>query len=63
MNDFANIEKDFKEELAEKIYVKLYENCNGDFNFEDEESEEYFIQAFKSVLYDYALVPIASIVQ
>lgn len=52
-----------KETLAEKMYIKLYENCNGNFDFEDDEVREEFIRAFKSVLYEYSLVPTASIIE
>lgn len=50
-----------KNELAMSIYKKLDIATNGKFS--QEINEDDFIETFKETLYDYALVPITSIIQ
>ncbi len=49
-----------KKALAEKMYQEIDIACNGEFDFEKD--HDGFIKAFESVLYDYALVPKADII-
>jgi hypothetical protein len=50
-----------KKELAERMYRNLDLISNGDFNFNEDYDD--FVTAFEKTLYDYALVPIAAIIE
>lgn len=50
-----------KKTLAEKMYREIDIITGGEFDFE--EDYDVFIKAFEKALYDYALVPTASIIE